>query len=153
MGLSKGSKVPEFSLQDQDGNWFHSKDYLGKRPMVLFFYPKDNTPGCTAEACAFRDAYETFTEQGILVAGISSDSVKSHQKFAKRFRLPFLLLEDKGNQVRKMFGIRNSVFNLLPGRETFVVDKSGKIAMAFNSVNALKHVPKALQAVRQMKEA
>jgi peroxiredoxin Q/BCP len=153
MGLSKGSKVPEFSLQDQDGNWFHSKDYLGKKPMVLFFYPKDNTPGCTAEVCAFRDAYETFTEKGILVAGISSDSVGSHQKFAKRFRLPFLLLEDTGNQVRRMFGIRNSVFNLLPGRETFVVDKSGKIVMAFNSVNALKHVPKALQAVRQMKEA
>ena len=153
MGLTKGSKIPEFSLQDQHGNWFHSKDIIGKQPMVLFFYPKDNTPGCTAEACAFRDAYETFTEHGILVAGISSDSVTSHQKFAKRFRLPFLLLEDRGNQVRRMFGVRNSFYNLLPGRETFVIDKSGKIEMAFNSANALKHVPKALKTIRKMTEA
>ena len=112
MGLSVGSTMPGFSLKDQDGNWFHSREYLGEKPLVLFFYPKDFTPGCTAEACAFRDQYEDFTDAGALVVGISSDSQASHQKFAKRHRLPFLLLSDPKKEVRRKFRVKSRLMNL-----------------------------------------
>ena len=106
--------MPEFSLKDQEGNWFHSREQLGKKPLVLFFYPKDFTPGCTAEACAFRDSYEDFIDAGTLVVGISSDSESSHRKFANRHRLPFILLSDPNKEVRRKFGVKNRLLNLLP---------------------------------------
>jgi peroxiredoxin Q/BCP len=150
MGLSVGSTMPGFSLKDQDGNWFHSREYLGEKPLVLFFYPKDFTPGCTAEACAFRDQYEDFTDAGALVVGISSDSQASHQKFAKRHRLPFILLSDPKKEVRRKFRVKSRLMNLLPGRETFVVDKKGKIIMTFEGMQASGHVPRALKALQKL---
>lgn len=150
MGLSVGSTMPEFSLKDQEGNWFHSREHLGKKPLVLFFYPKDFTPGCTAEACAFRDSYEDFTDAGALVVGISSDSEASHRKFANRHRLPFILLSDPNREVRRKFGVKNRLLNLLPGRETFVVDKEGRIVMTFEGIQASGHVPRALKAIKKL---
>lgn len=149
MGLKAGNSIPEFSLKDQEGKWFHSRDHLGT-PMVIFFYPKDFTPGCTAEACAFRDAYEDFAEAGALVVGISSDSEASHLKFARKLQLPFTLLSDPDKKVRRGFRVENRLLNLLPGRETFVVDRKGKVVMAFEGLRASGHVPQALKALEKL---
>lgn len=146
MALKLGDSIPEFSLPDQNGELFSIKNLLGKKPFVLFFYPKNNTAGCTKEACDFRDSYEDFTSKGVEVIGISADSVKSHQKFQKRHQLPFILLSDAENEVRKLFKVKNSLL-LLPGRETYVVDTDGKIIMVFNSISASEHMKRALKAV------
>ncbi len=148
MALQIGDRVPEFSLKDQHGNLFSSSSIIGKRPMVIFFYPKDDTPGCTKEACSFRDSYEEFKDLGAEVIGISSDSEKSHQKFASKYGLPFILLSDEKKKVRKSFKVDNNLFNLLPGRETYVIDKKGKVIMVFNSISASKHMEKALEALK-----
>lgn len=150
MGLPVGSSIPDFSLKDQEGNWFHARDHMGKQPMVVFFYPKDFTPGCTAEACAFRDSYEDFTEAGVLVVGISSDTEKSHRKFAQKYRLPFILLSDPNKEVRRKFRVANRLLNLLPGRETFVIDKQGMVVMAFEGMQASGHVRRALKALKKL---
>ncbi|MBT8178899.1 MAG: peroxiredoxin [Eudoraea sp.] len=148
MGLKVGDKIPRFTLKDQDGNPFDIGTHIGQKYLVIFFYPKDNTPGCTKEACSFRDRYEEFTERGALVIGISGDSEQSHRKFASKYKLPFTLLADRQNKVRKLFKVEGNLFNLLPGRETYVVDKTGKIVMAFNSINAASHMRKALNALK-----
>ena len=150
MGLPAGSTMPEFSLKDQDGNWFHSNENVGKKPLVIFFYPKDFTPGCTAEACAFRDHYEDFTDAGAMVIGISSDSQDSHQSFALKHRLPYVLLSDPKKEVRRKFRVENRLLNLLPGRETFVVDRTGKIIMSFEGMRATGHVNRALSALEKL---
>lgn len=142
--------MPEFSLKDQHGNWFHSGEHLGKKPLVIFFYPKDFTPGCTAEACLFRDHYEEFTDAGALVIGISSDSQVSHQSFARKHRLPYVLLSDPKKEVRRKFWVENRLLNLLPGRETFVVDRTGKIIMSFEGMRATGHVDRALSALEKL---
>jgi peroxiredoxin Q/BCP len=144
MALQIGDRVPEFSLKDQYGNLFSSNGLIGTKPMVIFFYPKDDTPGCTKEACSFKDSYEEFKDLGAEVIGISSDSEKSHRKFA----LPFILLSDGKKKVRKSFKVDNNLFNLLPGRETYVIDKRGKVIMVFNSISASKHMEKALEALK-----
>ncbi|MFS4467590.1 peroxiredoxin [Maribacter sp. 2210JD10-5] len=149
MGLKVGDKIPFFSLPDTFGNTFSIEDIIGKKNLVIFFYPKDNSPGCTAEACSFRDHYEDFLEKGAAVIGISADSAKSHAKFSKRNRLPFVLLSDENNKVRKLFKVKNNMF-LLPGRETYVIDKEGKVAMVFNSVNASGHMKRALKALLKL---
>jgi peroxiredoxin Q/BCP len=151
MGLKKGDSVPLFTLPDQEGKLFSISDHIGKQPLVIYFYPKDNTPGCTKEACDFRDRYQDFQELGAEVIGISSDSTKSHNFFSAKYGLPFILLSDKDNRVRKQFKIKNSLL-LLPGRETFVVDKSGTIIMAFNSISAAEHMKRALKALYSLKE-
>ena len=115
MGLDIGDAAPHFTLNDQHGKVFDSKDHIGKKPLVLFFYPKDYTPGCTKEACSFRDSYEEFTEEGAEVIGISADSESSHRKFASTYKLPFILLADTRNKVRKLFKVEKALFNLLPG--------------------------------------
>ena len=148
MGLRVGDKIPEFSLPDQDGNTFNNLDYQGKKPLVIFFYPKDNTPGCTREACSFRDSYEEFTDKGAVVVGISADSESSHRKFATSYKLPFKLLADRNNKVRRLFKVEKSLFNLLPGRETYVVDKNGTVIMVFNNMGASGHVKRALKALK-----
>lgn len=150
MGLPAGSTMPEFSLKDQDGNWFHSGEHLGKKPLVIFFYPKDFTPGCTAEACSFRDHYEEFTDAGALVIGISSDSQVSHRSFARKHRLPYVLLSDPKKEVRRKFRVENRLLNLLPGRETFVVDSTGKIILSFEGMRATGHVGRALSALEKI---
>lgn len=148
MGLQIGDHVPEFELRDQDGNLFNIDSILGKKPLVIYFYPKDDTPGCTKEACMFRDSYEDFTDLGAEVIGISSDSEKAHHKFASKHRLPFVLLADTKNEVRRLFGIKGSLFGLVAGRETYVVDKQGKIVMVYNNLNAAQHKHRALKALK-----
>jgi peroxiredoxin Q/BCP len=149
MGLSIGDTAPHFTLNDQHGNKFDSKDLIGKKPLVLFFYPKDYTPGCTKEACSFRDSYEEFTERGAEVIGISADSEASHRKFASSYNLPFILLADTQNKVRKLFKVEKALFNLLPGRETYVINKEGKVNMVFNSMGATQHISRALKALKK----
>jgi peroxiredoxin Q/BCP len=150
MGLKKGDTIPAFSLKDQHGNLFRITELIGTKPIVLFFYPKDYTPGCTKEVCSFRDSYEEFTELGAEVIGISSDSEASHRKFASSFNLPYVLLADTRKEVRRLFKIENSLFNLLPGRETYVVDMEGKVLMVFNSMSPANHMTKALKALKNM---
>ncbi|QLG44225.1 peroxiredoxin [Costertonia aggregata] len=149
MGLKIGDTIPEFSLRDQNGNTFSTTEWVGKKPLVIYFYPKDNTPGCTAEACSFRDSYEEFTELGAEVIGISSDTENSHQKFTEKHNLPFILLADTQNKVRRLFKVEKSLF-ILPGRETYVVDKQGEIIMVFNNVTANQHVKRALKALKKI---
>ncbi len=149
MGLKTGAKMPEFSLPDQDGKLFKSSEIIGSRPLVLFFYPKDYTPGCTKQVCSFRDHYEDFQELGAEVVGISSDSEKQHSRFSRSYSLPYRLLSDKDREVRKLFKVEGSLFNLLPGRETFVIDSSGTIKMSFNSMDPGSHIKKALKALKE----
>ncbi len=150
MGLKPGTPVPDFTLPDQDGRFFTLSEIVGEKPLVLFFYPKDHTPGCTAEVCSFRDSYEDFQDLGAEVIGISSDTEASHRKFAHSYRLPFRLLSDKDQKVRKLLKVKGSLFNLLPGRETLVVDRDGRVVLAFNSLNPSGHMKKALHALKNL---
>ncbi|GCE30770.1 peroxiredoxin [Dictyobacter alpinus] len=146
-----GDKAPDFTLPTQDGRMVSLKDYWGQQAIVLYFYPKDDTPGCTAEACAFRDSYEVFKDAGAEVLGVSSDSVAAHQKFATKHRLPFLLLSDKDGSVRKAYGAV-SVLGLLPGRVTYVIDKEGIVRHVFSSQFAAEqHIGEALSTLKAEK--
>ena len=150
MALKIGDKLPNFTAKDNLGNDFDSQNYNGQKPLVIYFYPKDNTPGCTAQACSFRDQYQDFTDLGAEVIGISSDSESSHQTFTNKFKLPFILLSDANSKIRKAFGVPTALFGLLPGRVTYVADKTGTIVMIFDSMMATKHIPKALAAVKKL---
>ena len=114
MALQVGDKIPHFLAKDSHGNDFDSASVVGKKPTVFYFYPKDNTPGCTAQACSFRDQYEDFKDLGAEVIGISSDSIASHEKFAKQYRLPFILLSDNDKKIRNLFGVKPNLFGLIP---------------------------------------
>lgn len=143
-----GAPAPDFTLPNQDGQPVKLSDYKGKSAVVLYFYPKDNTPGCTAEACSFRDSYDVFKEAGAEVIGVSSDSSDSHAGFATKNSLPFVLLSDRGGKVRKLYGVP-STFGLLPGRVTYVIDKDGVVRLVFNSqFGATKHVEEALNFLK-----
>jgi peroxiredoxin Q/BCP len=149
--IQVGSKAPDFSLPDQNGNRFNLSDYLGKVKLVIFFYPKDESYGCTKEACSFRDSYEVFRGAGAEVVGISPDNVASHQAFAANHKLPFILLSDKDRVVAGKFGVGKTL-GLLPGRVTFVIDRHGIIRMIFNSqLSYEKHVEEALAELKTMK--
>lgn len=150
MELKVGDSIPNFTAKDTNGNDFDSKNVVGHKPLVIYFYPKDNTPGCTAQACSFRDQYEDFKDLGAEVIGISSDSADSHQKFAKQYQLPFILLSDSDKKIRKLFGVPDGMFGLLPGRVTYVTDKNGVVQMIFDSMLATKHIPKALSAIKKL---
>ena len=151
MALKVGDKIPNFTAYDTNGNLFESQFFIGKKPLVIYFYPKDDTLGCTAQACSFRDAYEDFKELGAEVIGISSDSVASHQKFSHQNRLPFILLSDENQKIRNIFGVPTTLFGLVPGRVTYVVDKSGIIKMIFdNSMMPTKHISKALASLKKI---
>ncbi|RKS90501.1 peroxiredoxin Q/BCP [Flavobacterium limicola] len=150
MELKVGDTIPNFTAKDTNGIDFDSATVVGRKPLVIYFYPKDNTPGCTAQACSFRDQYEDFKDLGAEVIGISSDSVGSHQKFAQQFKLPFILLSDSDKKIRKLFGVPTGMFGLLPGRVTYVTDKNGVVQMIFDSMLATKHIPKALEAIKKL---
>lgn len=151
MALKVGDKLPVFKAKDADGNDFDSLKFVGKKPLVIYFYPKDNTPGCTAEACSFRDRFEDFKDLGAEIIGISSDSVVSHQKFAKQYKLPFILLSDTDKKITNLFGVPSGLFGLLPGRVTYVIDKNGIIKLIFNSsLMATKHISKALEVIKEL---
>lgn len=150
MELKIGDEIPSFKAKDTYGNDFDSQKLVGQKPLVIYFYPKDHTPGCTTQACSFRDQYEDFKDLGAEVIGISSDSVESHKKFSEQYKLPFILLSDHDKKIRKLFGVPSGMFGLLPGRVTYVIDKEGKIIMIFDSMMASKHIPKALEAVKKL---
>lgn len=148
--IGVGDRAPDFTLPAQDGSEVSLKDFIGKKNVVLYFYPKDNTGGCTREACAFRDSYKAFSEAGAEVLGVSSDSEKSHEEFAGKHQLPFKLLADKDGKVRKLYGVPTTI-GMLPGRVTYVIDKNGVVRLTFNSqLNAEKHVTKALEILKEL---
>jgi thioredoxin-dependent peroxiredoxin len=143
-----GDVAPDFTLPSHSGEEVSLRDFVGKkRAVVLFFYPKDDTPGCTKEACSFRDGYEQFGNLGVEVIGVSSDSVRSHQRFVEKHDLPFVLLSDEGGEVRRLYGVRNT-FGLFPGRVTYVIDQEGVVRQVFSSqLQAARHVEEALEAL------
>lgn len=148
MVLKVGDIVPNFTANDSNGNNFDSHSFIGKQPLVIYFYPKDDTKVCTEQACSFRDNYQEFKDLGAEVIGISADSVRSHLNFKSKFNLPFILLSDSDKQLRKLFGVEND-FIFIPGRQTFVVDKSGTIIMIFNSMSGKIHIQKALEILKR----
>ena len=150
MALQVGDKIPNFTAKDTNNNDFDSITIVGQKPVVIYFYPKDNTPGCTAQACSFRDQYEDFKDLGAEVIGISGDTVSSHEKFAKRYKLPFLLLSDNSGKLRKLFGVKTNLLGLIPGRVTYIADHSGTIQLIFDSIMATKHIPKALEFLKKL---
>jgi peroxiredoxin Q/BCP len=150
MPVKVGDTAPDFTLPSQSGEPVSLKDFIGKKSVILYFYPKDDTPGCTTEACAFRDSYEVFKDAGAEVIGVSDDSPDSHQKFAAKHRLPFILLSDSGKQLRKLYGVP-STLGLLPGRVTYVIDKTGVVRHIFNSqLNFKGHIEESLKTLREL---
>ncbi len=149
--LNIGDKLPQIELPDHDGNTF-TFDQVSGRPLVVYFYPKNNTPGCTVEACSFRDRYDDFLKVGAEVIGISGDSSDSHAKVKEKRNLPFILLSDVNRVAEKAFGVPRNLFGMLPGRVTFVVNDQGTIIHTYNSAtNPTQHIVKALAALKEQK--
>ncbi|HUU86724.1 MAG TPA: peroxiredoxin [Candidatus Glassbacteria bacterium] len=150
MKMKVGDKAPDFTLFSQTGENVTLSQIIGKKNIVLYFYPKDESKGCTRQACEFRDKYEVFTDLGAEVIGLSSDDIKSHESFAKKYNLPFILLSDNENKVRKLYGVK-STFGVIPGRVTFVIDKKGIIKSIFSSqFNFKKHIDESLETLKQL---
>lgn len=150
MNLKVGDKLPFFQAKDQNGNDFHIESVLEKKVLIIYFYPKDDTPGCTKQACFLRDHYEEFKEIGAEVIGVSSDGIVTHKKFAHKYDLPFILLSDTDKKLRKLFGVKSSYLGLLPGRVTYVVDLNGIIQMVFNDNNATNHFEQTVEKVKSL---
>jgi peroxiredoxin Q/BCP len=149
--IKVGDRAPDFTIKNQRGEPVSLKDYLGKKAVVLYFYPKDNSPGCTKEACKFRDSYEGFKDSGAEVIGVSSQSVESHSIFSTSFNLPFSLLSDEDGRVRSLFGVPSSL-GLIPGRVTYVIDKEGIVRHIFSSqLDPERHVEEALQILKSLR--
>jgi peroxiredoxin Q/BCP len=145
--LKNGMPAPDFELPDQHGKAVRLSQYRGKRPVVVYFYPKDDTTGCTIEACKFRDDFEKFRVTGAEIIGISDDSPESHARFAAKYSLPFTLLSDPGGRVRKLYGVKKTM-GVIPGRVTFVIDRKGTICHQFSSLSSpARHVEEALVAL------
>ena len=143
-GIQLGQMAPDFELPSQAGEMIRLSRYRGNQNVVLYFYPKDNTYGCIAESCGFRDAYEVFKDKGAEVIGVSSDSPASHKQFAAQYNLPFILLSDEKSEVRTLYGVP-STMGVIPGRVTYVIDKNGIVRHVFNSQFSPKsHVDQAL---------
>ena len=142
-----GQTAPDFTAPRTGGGEFRLSDLKGKSAVVLYFYPKDETPGCTAEACAFRDSYEFFADAGAEVVGVSGDSVESHERFADNHELPFVLISDKGGAIRRLYGVK-ATLGIWPGRVTFVIDKDGLVRHVFSSqTDSVRHVEEALRTI------
>jgi peroxiredoxin Q/BCP len=147
-----GDRAPGFTLPNQSGEMVDLRDFIDRKIIVLYFYPRDFSLGCTAEACAFRDSYEVFKEAGAEVIGVSSQSVDSHRRFASTNTLPFILLSDEDGRVRKLYGA-TSAFGLMAGRVTYVIDKRGIVRHMFSSqLNPTKHIEEALQIIKEIKD-
>ena len=148
--LAVGDPAPDFRLPTSNGSYVALQDFLGKKNIVLYFYPKDFTRGCTAEACSFRDSYEVFNDLGAEVIGISSDSQDSHRDFAQQHHLPFILLSDADGSVRKAYEVKKTL-GLFAGRVSFVIDKKGVIRHVFSSqARATAHVAEALNILKSL---
>ena len=148
-----GDVAPDFSLPSQMGDNVTLSEYFGKTNIVLYFYPKDESPGCTREACKFRDSYQELVNLGAEVIGVSAQSIESHKSFATHHGLPFLLLSDKDNKVRKLYGVPASL-GLLPGRVTYIIDKKGIVRQIFSSQTQVeRHVEEAAKALREIEKS
>jgi len=149
--LAVGVRAPLFTLPDQDGQPVALADALGRGPVVVYFYPRDDTPGCTAEACRFRDDYQDFADAGAQVFGVSHDTIASHRQFVQRHRLPFQLLADSDDAVHAAWGVKAAFGGLLRGRVTYVLDQDGVVQYAHQGqINAVAHVAAALAVVRRL---
>jgi peroxiredoxin Q/BCP len=147
-----GDEAPDFTLISASGHKVSLRDYIGKKNIVLYFYPKDNTPVCTREACAFRDNYEVFKKMGAEVIGVSSDSLERHQEFVKKNNLPFILLSDEEKKVRKQFGVP-STLGLIDGRVTYIIDKKGEVRHIFSSqFQPSKHSNEAIDVLKKLED-
>jgi peroxiredoxin Q/BCP len=152
MKIKVGDKAPDFTLSSQMGDNVTLSEYFGKKNTVLYFYPKDESPGCTREACKFRDRYEVFTGLGAEVLGISSDSLESHKSFATHHGLPFILLSDEDNKVRELYGV-SSTMGIIPGRVTYIIDKEGVVRHIFSSqFQPEKHIEEALKILKELEK-
>jgi peroxiredoxin Q/BCP len=152
MTAKVGEKAPDFTLPSQMGDNVTLSEYQGKKNVVLYFYPKDETRGCTREACEFRDRYDIFTRLGAEVLGVSSDTLESHKSFATHHGLPFLLLSDKDGKVRKLYGVP-STMGIIPGRVTFIIDTKGVVRHVFNSqFQPEKHIEEALKVLKELEK-
>ena len=150
MAIQIGDKLPSFKAAKQDGTAFESAS-IQHKPVVIYFYPKDFTPGCTTQACSFRDAYQDFQDLGAEVIGVSGDSATSHQNFQQKYKLPFILLSDTDRKLRRLFGVPTALFGLLPGRVTYVFDAKGHCIYVFDSISAKNHIERALKAIQKSK--
>ena len=151
MPIAVGDQAPQFSLKDQNGVERRLADLKGK-PLVLFFYPKDDTPGCTIEACGFRDQYTALQELGAEVWGVSGDGASSHRRFAGKFQLPYPLLVDERSELRNAFGVARTLF-VLPGRVTYVIDGTGVVRLVFDEMlDANAHVRQAIATLKLLKD-
>jgi peroxiredoxin Q/BCP len=151
MEIKIGDTIPAIVLKDQNGDLFDLQAKTAGKNVVLFFYPKDDSPGCTAQACSFRDQFQDFADANAVVIGISGQSVESHKKFAEKHRLTYTLLSDERNKIRKQFGVPTNFFGLLPGRVTYVIDKTGKVIYIFNSQTQVnQHVEKTLSILKEL---
>lgn len=149
--LNVGDKAPDFTLRNSEGEDISLSALIGKKNIVLYFYPKDETPGCVKEACSFRDQYEDFTDAGAEVVGVSNDSVNTHKKFIANRNLPFVLLSDPGGKVARAYGCKKNLFGLLPARVTFIIDQKGIIRNVFESQFKVdQHVGGALEIIKQL---
>ena len=148
--IGVGDTAPDFTKTTQNGDRLRLSQFRGDNTVVLYFYPKDETPGCTAEACTFRDSFEDFVDAGAVVIGVSQDSDESHKRFAEHHRLPFLLVSDQDKSLQKAYGVPKTM-GLLPGRVTYVIDRNGVVQHVFSSqLNAKKHVHEALDVVKRL---
>jgi peroxiredoxin Q/BCP len=149
MSITIGDTCPTFILLNQEGKEINIQDFIGTKNIIIYFYPKDNTPGCTKEACSFRDAMQDLNNLNCEVFGISADSVSSHKAFAERFRLTFNLLSDENNSVRKQFKVPANLFGLIPGRVTYIINQEGKVIHIINSqTNPEKHINETIEVVK-----
>nr|WP_288837192.1 peroxiredoxin [uncultured Flavobacterium sp.] len=149
MALKTGDTVPKFTAKEASGAIFESDSVIGKKAVIIYFYPKDDTPQCTAQACGFRDNYAEFVDLGVEIIGVSSDDVNSHQEFIRKYNLPFLLLSDSDKALRKLFGVPLAFLGLLPRRVTYLLDKNGVIQMVFDSMLGMKHVKKMIEKLTE----
>ncbi len=150
MKVKVGDKAPDFTLLSQTGENVTLSQFFGQKNIVLYFYPKDKSKGCTRQACEFRDKYEIYTDLGAEVIGVSSDDVKSHESFANEHNLPFILLSDTKKEIRKLYGV-TSTFGIIPGRVTYIIDKKGIVRYVFSSqFQPKKHIPESLEALKNL---
>jgi peroxiredoxin Q/BCP len=151
MTIKVGDEAPDFNFTHKNGSPASLKSLRQQKAVVLYFYPKDETPGCTAQACSFRDAYEDFIKAGAEVIGVSSDETSSHESFAARHRLPFTLISDADGSLRKRYGVPRSFLGLMPGRVTYVIDRQGVVQHVFNSqLQATKHITEAMSVLKRL---
>ncbi|ADB86401.1 peroxiredoxin [Saccharolobus islandicus] len=144
-----GDKAPLFEGIADNGERISLSHFIGKHNIVIYFYPKDDTPGCTREACAFRDNWDLLKDYDVVVIGVSSDDINSHKKFKEKYKLPFILVSDPDKKIRELYGAKGFI---LPARITFVIDKKGIIRHIYNSqTNPANHVNEALKTLKQIK--